>query len=341
MPRFYSNSFISYIGTNPSNPGTDLPNIRSPNKYAYNDSVATLIATLSPGKSADSIYVLAEGITAMSSNIASGNLMDVGNNVKAFLGTGTSQSGSVSVNFTGSGKIFQVLMMNRLLDLTQTNSRAITSYQTTRSIRDSYVQEDLYGTRTLQLGSSKGAKRNITYTIWQSGIGATSISSGAISVGYTAPSGTAVMISVALSGGTFNSNPVSSSNTLRVTISGTAVGGGGLTENLTFTSPNQTLTTTNSFQSITSATLANNGGGNLSLSVASDTGEGAITNARNELSRLYDIQREYPNFILWDLDEDYAQDYRAIFPAYWIPGSFSESIEGNQVIQYSFAVEER
>ena len=338
MPRLYSNSFISYIGPNPSQPETDLPNIRNPNKYASEDSSGTLIAELLDGKSADSIYVLAEGVTAVSSNIASGDLIPVGNNVKAFIGTGSSQSGSVSVNFTGSGKIFQVLMMNNLLDLTQTNTRAITSYETTRSIRDSYVQEDLYGVRTLQSGSSRGAKRSIAYTVWQLGSSTTESASGSISLPFTSNSGT-VQVSITLSNGMVNSQGVSAGNSLQVTVAGTGSGGGGLAETLTFIA-NNTQTTNNYFKTITSISPVN-GTGNLSYSQSSRQTGGPITNARNELSKLYDIQRQYPNFILWDLDEAGAQDYRSIFPAYWLPDSFSENIQGNQVISYSFSVEER
>ena len=140
-------------------------------------------------------------------------------------------SGRSSIN------IYQILALRHLLDLTDTDTRAITRFETTRETRNAYIQEDLYGSRSLQVGHLNSSKRNINYQIWQSA-------------------------------------------------------------------------------------------SNLSA-------------ARNELSQLHDIQRQHPNFTLWDLDEPNAQDYESVFEAFWVLGSFSESIEASQAISYSFSVEEQ
>lgn len=66
-----------------------------------------------------------------------------------------------------------------------------------------------------------------------------------------------------------------------------------------------------------------------------------IRTVRNNLNKFYDTVRQYPNFIIWDLSEPAAEDYEAVFPAYWIPNSFQDRIEGVNAISYSFTVEEQ
>ena len=127
--------------------------------------------------------------------------------------------------------------MRHLLDLTDTDTRAITRFDTTGATRAAYIQEDLYGTRTVQVGRYSDIRRSVNYQIWES--------------------------------------------------------------------------------------AAN------------------LTAARHKISELLYIQQENPNIVIWDLDEANAQDYESVFPAFWVPGSFSSSIEGAQAVSYSFSVEEQ
>lgn len=143
---------------------------------------------------------------------------------------------TMTVTVSAATRVYKVLFMKHLFDLTDTDNRAITSFETSRGARNAFVQEDLYGTTSLQTGHLSSAKKTIQYEIWQS--------------------------------------------------------------------------------------AAN------------------ITDARNELNKLYQVQRQHPNFTIWDLDEPNAQDYESIFNAHWIPNSFSERIEASQAISYRFTVQQ-
>ena len=134
-------------------------------------------------------------------------------------------------------RIYQILVMSHLLDLNQSDTRVITRFNTVRQIRNAFVQEDLYGSRTLQTGHINNPKKRINYQMWQ------------------------------------NAN--------------------------------------------------------------------TLSEARSELNRVYDIQRQNPNFTLWDLDEPNSQDYESVFPAFWVPNSFTELLQGTQAISYALSVEEQ
>lgn len=74
----------------------------------------------------------------------------------------------------------------------------------------------------------------------------------------------------------------------------------------------------------------------------SRVGQGSnIRTVRNNLNQFYNVVQQYPNITIWDLSEQSAEDYEAVFPAYWIPNSFQDRIEGVNAISYSFTVEEQ
>ena len=250
MPQIYTMPIPLTVRTSPS--GSE--NVSDGNNrtfYETSDTDITIEFTMVPDVS--TFYILAENFDSVSLTGFTGatqhgfgndlNGVNTINNRKGILST-VPEVGidSCILRFTRTSgrstiKIYRIVAMRRLLDLNQTNDRAITSFETRREIRNAFIQEDLYGTRSLQTGHLNDSKKTINYTIWQIG-----------------------------------------SN---------------------------------------------------------------ITAARNKLSDLYDIQRQYSNFMFWDLDEAHAQDYESVFPAFWVPESFSERTEGAQAISYSFSVEQQ
>ena len=213
------------------------------NPYSYYTG-NSLSFTFVGSPSIDTVFAITEGGTSLSA----GSLTSTGNDTymlpgstisrRAYLATGTASSlSSVTLTVTGATKIYHVLFMKHLLDLNQTDSRVITSYEVTAGTRNTFIQEDLYGRRTVQSGHISNLKKRIQYQIWQSG--------------------------------------------------------------------------TN------------------------------LTASRNEVNEFYSIVEQNPNITIWDLDEPGAQDYESIFASYWVPDSFSESIEGQQVINYGFAIEQQ
>ena len=244
MPRIYSAPVPFTISMG----GTGSSNVNDSSKYTYYEtSDSTITLNFGTGSVAyDSIYVLAEGIDNI--GFLGANSIDrltgtIFGNKKGIILEGsehTAQSHNLTVTKTSGVtniKIYQIIVMNFLKDLSETDTRTITRFDTTRQVRNAYIQEDLYGTRSLQVGHLPDAKRSISYQIWES---------------------------------------------------------------------------------------ASN-----------------LTTARNKLSEFYNIQQANPNITIWDLEEANAQNFESVFPAFWVPGSFSESIEATQAISYSFSIEEQ
>ena len=234
--------------------GTDTDAVSDGNKYtSYNttDTDVTINFTGTPRIS--TIYVLADNYDSVSfTGFTGANPHGFGTDITGGI-TYDSRRGAIStvaeeglsrctLRFTrtsgrSSINIYQILALRHLLPLNNSDTRSITSYEVRRGIRNAFVQEDLYGNRSLQTGHLRDARKTINYTIWQRG------------------------------------------------------------DNLTA--------------------------------------------ARNELSELYNVQRQYPNITIWDIDEPGSQDYESVFQAFWVPDSFSESIEGTQVVNHSFTIEQQ
>ena len=263
MPQIYTNSpsftvTDGQVGTRSTTIGS-LENIYDNNKFTFyqtNSSVDPLVFTITftgDPQSIDSVYVLAQNIdsasfssrplaTGLGTDVTGGLTFDNRRGIISTVASPVTGCTGVRLRLTrrsgaSNVKIYQILAMRHLRDLTDNDTRTITRFETTQEIRNAYIQEDLYGTRTLQTGHLDNPRKNISYQIWKSA-------------------------------------------------------------------------------------------SNLSA-------------ARNELSELYSIQRGNPNITVWDLDEDNARDYESVFPAFWVPGSFSSSIEASQAISYSFAIEEQ
>ena len=242
-----------------------LSDITDGNKHTFYETMAPGTAQTTPTRnelrftltfnsttSVDTIYVLAQNIDSITFSVnPGGDLLgtrvpgqityDSRRGVLANVAVPVAATGGIlrliKTPATSTVRIYQILVMRQLLDLSQSNNRAITRYDVTRQIRNAFVQEDLYGSRTLQTGHLNSAKKAINYRIWQNG--------------------------------------------------------------------------------------------------------STLTECRNELSKVYNIQRQHSNFTIWDLDELNAQDYESIFPAFWVPNTFTERIEGTQAISYVFSVEEQ
>ena len=248
MPQIYTLPIpFTITGT-----GTDV--VSDGNKYtSYNttDTDVTINFTSTPMIS--TIYVLADNydsvsFTGFTGAIEHGFGTDITgaktyNNRRGALSTvtpvGLSRCRLRFTRTTGKSSIniYQILALRHLLSLNNSDNRSITSYEARRVIRNAFIQEDLYGNRSLQTGHLRDAKKTINYTIWQRG---------------------------------------------------------------------------------------NN-----------------LTDARNKLSELFNTQRQYPNFTIWDIDEPGSQDYESVFQAHWLPESFSETIEGQQVVNHQFTIEQR
>ena len=244
MPRIYSAPLNFSISMG----GTDAPNVRDSSKYTYYETSDTSFTLSFTGSnlSYNSIYVLAEGIDSigfLGANSIDRRTGTIFNSKKGIILEGSDHSAnSQSLTVTKSSgvtdiKIYQIIVMKFLVDLTDSSNRSITRFDTTRQVRNAYIQEDLYGTRSLQVGHLPDAKRSISYQIWES---------------------------------------------------------------------------------------ANN-----------------LTAARNKLSEFYKLQAENPNITVWDLEETNALSFESVFPAFWVPGAFSETIEATQAISYNFTIEEQ
>ena len=236
MPQIYTPP-IPYTGAN-----TDA--VSDGSSYSsYSGDTLTFNFTGSP--SIDRVFVVAKGATDITVPTFSVDSMTESFNEttydsrRAFLGSRSSvmQSNSITITATGATNIYRVLFMNHLKSLNNSDTRSITGYEVGRGIRNAFIQEDLYGNRSLQTGHIRDAKKTINYTIWQ---------------------------------------------------------------------------------------RADN-----------------LTDVRNELNELYNIQQQYPNFTIWDIDEPDAQDYESVFQAHWLPDSFSEAIQGTQAISHSFTIEQQ
>ncbi len=257
MPKIYTNPSQIRLITDSQRTGAttegNLSNIFDGTKYTFyqTDSAGTsgvleFVINLVNTETVDTIYLIGQNISIarideFGCDYAANSTFD---NRVAFLGTIVSPISAQTLTLQctrASGatdmRLYQILVMSHLLDLNQSDTRAITRFNTTRQIRNSFIQEDLYGTRTLQVGNINHAKKTINYQMWQ------------------------------------NAN--------------------------------------------------------------------TLSEARSELNRVYDIQRQNPNFTLWDLDEPNSQDYESVFPAFWVPNSFTELLQGTQAISYAFSVEEQ
>lgn len=67
-------------------------------------------------------------------------------------------------------QIYNIFQFRTAFDLRQSNSRAITRFETSRQQRNAYVIEALDGTRSLQTGPVAKAKRMINYSIWENSL---------------------------------------------------------------------------------------------------------------------------------------------------------------------------
>ena len=255
MPRIYTAParIASVTGT-----GNTLAAYDS-NPYSYYTG-NSLTFNFVGSPSIDTVFVISQG----GSSLSAGSLSSSGNTTfdgrKAFLATGSSSStSSMTVSVSGASRLYQVLFMNHLIDLNQTDSRVITSYEITAGTRNTFIQEDLYGRRTMQSGHISNPKKSIQYQIWQS----------APYMQEDRP------------------DPDSPGDTIQVQVLG------------------------------------------------------SLSDARNEVNKFYSVVAQNPNITIWDLDEPGAQDYESVFAAYWVPDSFSESVEGGHVIQYGFAIEQQ
>ena len=257
MPRFYINpAQISSITDSQLAGATtagNLSNIFDGNKHTFYQTnsagtanVLEFIVNLTDITIMDTIYVIGQNISTVQIFEIGGDFATVPtyNDRDVLLRTYASPYSTrrLTLRCTRESagirtRLYQILIMRHLLDLNQSDTRVITRFETTRQIRNAFVQEDLYGSRVLQTGHINTAKKTINYQMWQNA--------------------------------------------------------------------------------------------------------STLSEARAELNRVYNIQRQYPNFTIWDLDEPNAQDYESVFPAYWVPNSFSESIEGTQAISYSFSIEEQ
>ena len=164
---------LSYYGTKA--PGTSRTN---PTRNELDFDI-----TFTTDQSVDSIIVIAENVVSATFTI----------NSPASVGLGTRKAPSLTIGdrkififdpvnrtslrtatlklikTTGSAdiKLYEIFLLKQLLDLTQSDTRAITRFETTREMRNTYIQEDLYGGRTLQIGHLTAPKRVINYQIWE------------------------------------------------------------------------------------------------------------------------------------------------------------------------------
>ena len=269
MPKIYTSPVqISSIVDNQASARSStlgsLSDITDGDKYAFYETMAPGTAQVNPTRnelrfnltfnsttSVDTIYVLAQNIDSITFSVNPGgdslgtrvpgqitydNRRGVLSNVAVPVAATGGILRLIKTPATSAVRIYEILVMRQLLNLSQSNNMAITRYNVTRQIPNAFVQEDLYGARTLQTGHLNSSKKTINYRIWQNG------------------------------------------NTL--------------------------------------------------------------TECRNELSKVYNIQRQHSNFTIWDLDEPNAQDYESVYQAHWVPNSFAERIEGTQAISYGFSIEE-
>ena len=242
-----------------------LSDITDGNKYTFYETMAPGTAQTNPTRnelrftltfgstaSIDTIYVLAQNIDSITFSVNPGGdslgtrvpgqiTYDNRRGVLANVAVPVAATGGIlrliKTPATSAIRIYQILVMRQLLALNQSDTRAITTFDTTREIRNAYIQEDIYGGQTLQVGHINNAKKTINYQIWQNA--------------------------------------------------------------------------------------------------------STLSGARSELNQVYNILRQNPNFTIWDLDEPNSQDYESVFPAFWIPTSFTETIEGTQAISYSFSIQEQ
>lgn len=148
----------------------DTSAVRDSNPYSYYDGGTSLTFTFANRTSIDTVFVVCEGATAISAgSLSTSTGHSTYNNRIVFLETGsTSSISSISLTVTDATKIYQVLFMKHLLNLSQSDSRVITSYEVTAGTRNTFIQEDLYGRRTMQSGHISNPKKRIEYQIWQS-----------------------------------------------------------------------------------------------------------------------------------------------------------------------------
>ena len=257
MPQIYTSPFqinsITDSQVSGANTIGSLSNISDDSKYTFYETdsagtgnVLTFVFNLASTQDIDTVYLIGE-------NIDSVRITEFGldyvtsstyNDRDAFIATNATTVSGTTITLectrtpsTTSMRLYQVLIMRHLLSLNQSDTRAITRFDTTREIRNSTIQEDLYGSRTLQVGHINNTKKTIGYEMWQNA-------------------------------------------------------------------------------------------SNLSA-------------CRSELNTVYNIQRQNSNFTIWDLSELGSQDYESVFEAFWIPGSFTERLQGTQAISYSFSIQEK
>ena len=161
MPKIYSAPARIASITGTGNTGNAIDS----NPYSYYNG-NSLSFTFVDSPSIDTVFVISQGGSSASAGGSSSSGNETYDGRMAFLITGASSPSSISVS--GASRIYQVIFMKHLLDLNQTDSRVITSYEVTAGTRNTFIQEDLYGRRTVQSGHISNPKKRIEYQIWQS-----------------------------------------------------------------------------------------------------------------------------------------------------------------------------
>lgn len=142
-------------------------------RTSFTTNTLTFTATITPSTSVDTLYVLGTGIdTVTAGSIASAvATVDTYDNRKAFIATAPTpfSVGSFTVTLTGDPNvtIYHMFLMRRLINLQQSGSLAITRFEKSGQMRNSFPVPDLNGNTVLQTDANSWIHPQLSYQIWQ------------------------------------------------------------------------------------------------------------------------------------------------------------------------------